>query len=417
MIRMPHRQKLGLDRFKRLVLHPAMILLCAADGVGYYVTRARINAPPALLPIAALDSPQLALAAPSGLPDPTFAMPPPSPPDSMFTGQADASVPILPARALAAAEPVALDQPEELAEPALAIRLAPPARRARPLVAERPLAIAPARSPDAAFARAFPAQLVDGLADAVPDEPALETAADLAGSSGLAGGAPDAFEMPAAMASEPEVLPREVPISEELPPLLATPERLHRGNEQLTSPINTLDSHALPADDAPLPAASLNDYIPAISQVEPASSMAFAAAQVLAPMLAAGAVGDTKLPLTRAARAVAVPDALIPAAAVPAHFAAAPPMRAVASHPAGQPVGTTSNLFSGVHALTSAEPVADQAFANPTFAANPTAVRLRDLLDVCKPAMDPAEFEQMSNSPNADRFVTLDTLRTAGIWV
>ena len=41
---MLQRQQVGLAKFKQLVLHPALIALSAADVVGYYVTRARLDA-------------------------------------------------------------------------------------------------------------------------------------------------------------------------------------------------------------------------------------------------------------------------------------------------------------------------------------------------------------------------------------
>ena len=42
---MRDKQQTGLVKFKRLVLHPALAALCAADAAGYYVTQMRLNAP------------------------------------------------------------------------------------------------------------------------------------------------------------------------------------------------------------------------------------------------------------------------------------------------------------------------------------------------------------------------------------
>ena len=57
---MRDKQQTALVKFKRLVLHPAMVALCAADAAGYYVTQMRLNAP---APEAAV--PAYASAAPS----------------------------------------------------------------------------------------------------------------------------------------------------------------------------------------------------------------------------------------------------------------------------------------------------------------------------------------------------------------
>ena len=71
---MLHKQQVNLARFKRLVLHPAMIALCAADVVGYYATRARLDA---VVPFVA--DPDFASAgaryAPSQAPIASFALP------------------------------------------------------------------------------------------------------------------------------------------------------------------------------------------------------------------------------------------------------------------------------------------------------------------------------------------------------
>ena len=408
---MLHRQQVNLAKFKRLVLHPALAALCAADAVGYYVTRVRLDA---AVPLAA--EPTYANAgaryAPSQPPIADFALPREPAQVGLVGDQfAEPWVP-LPDSSAPIAE-LAEIEPGEL--PAADGTASAPAPRQRALIAlaiDRAVDHAPnsrvakpghhssaernkARIVAAEFARAFPAHFATRGSAAGLEVANVQTAADLARLT-EPGDRAEAFAAPMAADQVGPDRRGDVVLGTEQPAV----SNIAQPNGSL-SPLDPTPSDI--AADAPVDQPSA-----VISQAEQIA----AEAVPVVPQLAVRAAAAVHPKVQHTAKRLSAAQPLAVSAGTRVRIPSVSAIPATQHNsklviPAVGAAPRTAITYSLAADLAAGGAILDGHIA----------VRLGDLLDAFELAMDRAEFERMSRSPNTVALVTLAMLRGAGIPV
>ena len=408
---MLHRQQADLAKFKRLMLHSALVALCAVDLVGYFAVRARLDATVAP-EVELADANAGARYAPSQPPTASFALPPePAQIGSIGDKFAEHSAPVpddsTPIAQLAVIEPQELpaasakafshrERQQAFRSPAVerAINLPLKPRAAIPehhSAAGRTTARAVALE----FARAFPSHFTTPASVIVPEVANGQGSVDLAISAELG----DSAEVLAA------------PVAHDL----IEPERhdeVARGTE-LPAEKNVAQQNSSAGAPNPRPSdigvnVPVDQPVAAISQADRKAIEAIPVVPRLA--LTKAASFHSRVHHTTKRLSAAQPLAALSGkrASVPGVAATAETRRKVSlvkPHRAAAPRAVIATSLSAV--LVAAGPSQDDHIA----------VRLGDLLDAFELAMDRAEFERMSRSPNTAELVTLATLRGAGIPV
>ena len=391
---MLHRQQVNLAKFKRLVLHPAMIALCAADAVGYYATRARLDT---VVPFVA--DPDYASAgaryAPSQAPIASFALPQQPVQADLVEGQSAARLVQEPDNGAAIAE-LAVMEPAEppVADGSASDRTmdrAPRFRAGMPALHSTAEQIT-ARTAAAAFGRAFPAHFAaQGNAEGLEVADVNAAAdSDLAVSDELGDGA----RANAASAAGDQIEPErdgDVASGTELPAV--------SNRAQPNSSLPKLD-----------PAPSSNEIETPVAQpsveISPDDQIA-AQATIVVPQRTVTAAAAVIHKVEHAAK----------------RLSAVQPLTVSARQRAN--VASVSSITLAQHSNGAVKPSADPAPLTALAASasagsilyGHVAVRLGDLLDAFEPVMDRAEFERLSRSPDTAALVTLARLRDAGIPV
>ena len=412
---MLHRQQLDLTKLKQLLVHPALIVLCAADVVGYYATRARLDAPvseaaePAIAGAGARGAPTLPPAADFALPrqpavvglvgdlspEPSATVQGNSPPIDQLAVIEPDGLPAVDRTALsprphqrASIAPVIARAIDRTPEP----RAPLPGRHSS---AERTTA----RTLAAEFARAFPAHFAASgraarLGVATPQTGAnltslAEPGANVEIFAPPVGGDQVEPERRGDMARDTE-LPR-VPNQAQENSSRSTPEPappdigVDAPVEQSGAVVSTADQSG--AETAPV---APRLAVTAVAAVYPKAQHAIKRRSAAEPLaVLAGKRANVR---AVAAKAATRHDGSL----VIPHRTASP--RAALTY---------SRLGDVVSDLAGAGSIHDGHIA----------VRLGDLLDAFEPVMDRAEFEYLSRSPHTAKLVTLATLRGAGIPV
>lgn len=446
---------MDLAKIQRFVVKPAVIALCVADGVGYFVVRSHLAEPPppsaAFADVGSID----VATAPSDLPIASFALPQEAWSEAEPRMQVIDAVPTMPD---ASAQAVDLVASQPLAPPAQERASAGPAPKVRHL--SGPAAGGKAlRSSRPAFARAFPAQFTP------VQEPSWSYDAPVQVNSEFESYAPppsdeaEVSDASLALGHEAAPAPADQAQSAELPAIADAPQepigplassQVHP-TEQVAAPGDeTAAQFAIPsAADATADPAKADAAVESSTLSGPITPTSADADSLTAPQAAATTTDRTAVlpmpanfsgnvaPLAKRHRAArtsvrSAPEAVAsnvrqsmasvaaPAEAMRLESALKSAQKPASAHSAFGPAKAGCSAGSG-----SAEAARDlrckatvsHLSTKAMVSGNRISVRLRDLLDALAPVMDPAEFDELTHSKGSDAFVTFETLRNAGISV
>lgn len=434
---------MDLAKIQRFVVKPAVIALCVADGIGYFVAREHLGEPPPRSATIADASPNGGATDRTDLPIATFALP-----QLAASGHApeDQFVDRMATMSDGAGQGTGRSLVQPSVPPIEHVAVAPPRVRqlGRPEFGRKA-----SRSAKLAFSQAFPARFPAERESSGPAVAAMDEPANFQSGLPPPDGEAEITEAPNAQSQDWASEPADPVFAAELPVGFSAPQELNE--PQAGSPAGSARQAPFPSDAT---AVQFGVPSPADAPVGPEPAEAPAHASSLSRAITP-TNGDANIDAVQQSvesadfgpqAALAVPENL-------PGYTAARANGDQRGHEVESPASVTANYSAG-HDLVLADSSPRANLPNPSLdrpslgdlaggcrspvgAPGPKScsyridyisagaaiygdqlsVRLGDVLDALKPAMDQAEFDRMSRSRSSDTFVTLETLRNAGIAV